>query len=740
MNEAGKNILIDLRRKWQLQMLFEILLYAIGPSLFLFVAGLYWVWCLGLFAVVILLIVWLKKPWQLTLSRLTNLIDKKVNSVEYSSGLLLLTKAELSSLAQLQSLKITESLEKSANQIIPRSGLRKSFLTAAAFVFAGFFLSWVGLVKDVGIDRNDKSGDDNIINFKPSDSVAKSIDPPKIEGQSLTINYPSYTGVKSKTTTDMNVKALEGSRLNWKISFDSPVDNVQLVSNSKVYSMKSDNVDYKLSMILKDPGFYSFRFMDKRGGIHVSDLYALETTRDRPSRVEIKGVEPFTSFEFSKPKKIELKALLNDDYGISDAQIVATVSKGSGESVKFREEKLSFDTGFSSGRKSVELSKEIDLDRIKMTPGDELYFYVEVTDTKRPRANISRSETFFAIIKDTVTDQFAVEGTMGADLMPDYFRSQRQLIIDTEKLIAQKSELSEHEFNSTSNELGFDQKALRLKYGEFMGDEADSGIQGGQPTLPEENDESDDPLEEYTHDHDGDNEHNLVDHDHDDDTKESEEEDPLHDYLHNHDDPEESTLFTQSLKGKLRQAMSEMWDAELHLRLFTPKKSLPYQYRALKLIQEIKNSARIYVHRIGFDPPPIKEDVRLTGEIDEVQNFQTTVEPERHDSNANMKSAVRVIENILFERREVSQTEKLIFDRAGNELAQIAIAEPGKYLRTLQHLKWLASGTEEEVQVLKEVQMGLMKAIPKAAPNPKTTNIYYEGLNDLFIEELQAHE
>ena len=68
-------------------------------------------------------------------------------------------------------------------------------------------------------------------------------------------------------------------------------------------------------------------------------------------------------------------------------------------------------------------------------------------------------------------------------------------------------------------------------------------------------------------------------------------EDPLEEYLHNHDDPEESTLFTQSLKSKLRQALNQMWDAELHLRLYTPDKSLPFQYKAQKLIQEIKNSA-----------------------------------------------------------------------------------------------------------------------------------------------------
>jgi hypothetical protein len=62
---------------------------------------------------------------------------------------------------------------------------------------------------------------------------------------------------------------------------------------------------------------------------------------------------------------------------------------------------------------------------------------------------------------------------MGVDLMPDYFRSQRQLIIDTEKLIADRNKLPQKEFNSTSNDLGFDQKALRLRYGQFMGDETE---------------------------------------------------------------------------------------------------------------------------------------------------------------------------------------------------------------------------------------------------------------------------
>ena len=86
----------------------------------------------------------------------------------------------------------------------------------------------------------------------------------------------------------------------------------------------------------------------------------------------------------------------------------------------------------------MSLSKKLDLDNMKMKPGDELYFYVEASDLKTPVPNISRSETYFAVIRDTITYEFSVEGTLGVDRMPDYFRSQRQLIIDTEELISKR--------------------------------------------------------------------------------------------------------------------------------------------------------------------------------------------------------------------------------------------------------------------------------------------------------------
>ena len=105
------------------------------------------------------------------------------------------------------------------------------------------------------------------------------------------------------------------------------------------------------------------------------------------------------------------------------------------------------------------------------------------------------------------------------------------------------------EFNSTSNEIGFDQKVLRLRYGQFMGEEFETNIGGGNPT----NDHGGDGalLEGFMHKHDTEEEHAAVvevpHHDHDHGTSSpAGQQDPLaalmEQYVHSHDDGEMNTL------------------------------------------------------------------------------------------------------------------------------------------------------------------------------------------------------
>jgi len=734
---SGKDILVHVKKRWQLLQLFEIALYSFSAAVLIYVFSRNLNWAIVVFLILFLILLLFRKTWMLSLEKVSAYIDQKLDVAEYSSGLLLAPAENLSGMALLQRQNIIKKLQPVVAGVIPKNHLKWASIAALLCVISGFAVHFFGLANLINPQNSDTPQNDVII-FKATDTLQSAVKSPILENQELTINYPNYTGKKSITVSSMEVKALEGSLLTWKLKFDIAVDSVFVETNTQRFPMNFDDGSYLSSMILKTSGFYNFRYIAVDGREYLSDLYGLEATSDSPPEISIEGIDQFTEYDFKSEKLVRFSTSLSDDYGIASAQIIATVSKGSGESVKFREEKFAFDDKVEVGQKKQKVSKTIDLNRLHLDPGDELYFYVEALDSRRPRPNSTKSETYFAVIKDTLTNQFAVAGTMGADLMPDYFRSQRQLIIDTEKLIAQRRTLSKKKFNFTSNELGFDQKALRLKYGQFMGDEADSGIQvtqteEGESAIREEN-----PLAEYTHHHDGDNEHHLVDHE--EENGEEGKEDPLHDYLHNHDDPDESTLFTQSLKSKLRQAMAQMWDAELQLRLYTPKKSLPHQYKALKLIQEIKNSARIYVHRIGFDPPPIKEDKRLTGELGAIKTFQKKEDVGEPMAYENSRMAIEILEKLIATDNSRSISDKATFIDAGNELASKAIEEPGKFLKTLQGLKWLTEDINITKQKLIEIQQGVMLALPKIESNPSGDTQFQDEINKLFLEELQANE
>jgi len=731
MIDAGKIILIKFKKRWQLLLWLEIFLYAFGASVLFYFLFKNYLGSILLFIVIFLILSLLKKPWQLNLEKVSGYIDHQLESAEYSSGLLLVPSEELSGLAQLQQQKVTKLLGAKIHTIKVPNRLKQAGISSLIMVVLGAAFFYFHLVSKENLLSKPSEGTEIV--FQKMDSTSKQTEAPKIKEQILYINYPSYTGIPSETTSKMDMKVLEGSKLTWKLSFDGAINNPAMEIMGDIFPMDSKKNSYTYSLKLNSSGFYNFRFEDTLGGTYVSKLYSIEMLKDEEPIVEIQGIDQFTTFELQDNKMLLFNTLITDDLGIGDAFIIATVSKGSGESVKFREQKIEFDANVRGGSRKLELSKSIELDKLDMEPGDELYFYVEASDLKQPKPNITRSETYFVVVKDTTTYDFAVEGTLGAELMPDYFRSQRQLIIDTEKLIKQRRSLSKKEFNFKSNELGFDQKALRLKYGEFMGDENEAGLEIEHEETDEHNEEED-PLAEYTHDHDGDNEHNLVE------KKENESKTPLEEYIHDHDDVEKATLFSNSLKGMLRQAMAEMWDAELHLRLYEPEKSLPYQNRALKLIQEIKNSARIYVHRIGFDPPPIKEEKRLTGKLEEVSSFRKNVEIGVEENYPFIKQSIQRLEELKVNKRKITSEDRKLFKQAGNELAAKAIDEPGKYLKTLQQLKWLAEDYKESTSLFSEVQSGLLMALPSPAPNPSQNKGFQSELNKLFLNELELND
>ncbi|MDZ7648642.1 MAG: DUF4175 family protein [Cytophagales bacterium] len=513
----------------------------------------------------------------------------------------------------------------------------------------------------------------------PLQEIKGSSNPKVASIKKLTIEVtpPAYTAIKKSTAESPHLLIPEGSRINWTVDFSDEITQATILFSRKdsVVMKKTEDSSYSASIAANESGFYQIQWKHNNETI-TSDFYKIELIKDQVPKVTIDNLNQFTRLSFSDKLSVPVKSTVRDDYGLTDASIIATVSKGSGESVKFREERLRFDKPQKISGKDVIGEITLNLNKLGMEPGDELYFYVQATDNKTPRPNYNRTETFFIALQDTAKVDFVEDEGLGVDLMPEYFRSQRQIIIESEKLLRERKGMTKQQFNATSNELGYDQKVLRLRYGQFLGEEFEGQI--GKAEIEVDHEESmEEVIEKFSHTHDKENEHNLVadkkpvtiEHAHDDPNA---KEDPLAAFAHNHDDGEVATFFVQSVRAKLKAALTVMWDAELHLRLFDPEKSLPYQYTALKLLKEISNDSRIYVHRTGFDPPPLKEEKRLTADLSEVQTSTGKRMIDESDPFQNIRQALTLTEQMLGSSRTlVSDNERQIFYKAGRNLPRL---------------------------------------------------------------------
>lgn len=660
--------------------------------------------------------------------------------LEESADLLL---SDIDLLTGLQRLQLQKTVQH-FDHIYPEIKL-PHFLPQSLGIFSLCTIAYFGLISFTS-PAVKKTGETQI-NIAPAiDHQAKTN--ATISFLSISIVPPSYTQIKPFTSSTPDLKVPEGSEVLWSVDFSSPV------TRPKIFISGKDSIDlrllsdqYSTSIKINESGFYQIQWTDNQKPVR-SDYYKIEIIKDLAPKVVVDNLNQFTRLSLADQRKLILQSTLTDDYGLTNASVIATISKGSGESVKFREERLPFEQPVSISGKKVNASVKLDLNKLGMEPGDELYFYVEALDNKTPLPNRSRTETFFIALKDT-TQQVAVEDEgLGVDLMPEYFRSQRQIIIDTEKLLKDRKKKPVQEFNSTSNELGYDQKVLRLRYGQFLGEEFEGEI--GKATIVEEDDDHESTIEKFSHVHDKENEHNLVadkkpvttGHSHEGEQKDPNTKDnPLEAFAHNHDDGEQATFFVQSVRAKLKAALTVMWDAELYLRLFQPEKSLPYQYTALKLLKEISNDSRIYVHRTGFDPPPLKEEKRLSADLSEIYTSTATTKQEIKDRFPEIRKALQQIEFLLTQsNRMLSSESKEQFHRAGQELAAVALEQPGQFLDGLSLLKKItdeAINQQELPVALRSIQTTFWKVLPQQPTSPKKNELMMHPLDAQFLNNLE---
>ncbi|WP_242926171.1 DUF4175 family protein [Pontibacter vulgaris] len=646
------------------------------------------------------------------LLQVTRHLNRVYPQLEDSTELLLRPEDNLNLLEKLQRQKITTQLQAISPDHQQTFHLKKSNSLAALSI--ALLLSLGILYLPAAPLAGAASPVQLKINFPdaPKEAADTAVVIQKIE---ITITPPAYTGKKAYQADNPNLRVEQGATVNWRITTNKPAQQLQLVLNeTNPVKLNGKNGSYTLAKIFTEPALYHFNLNGQK-----SVYYTLEIIPDEAPVLQITKPEQYTEILFGDAQRVTLQAKLTDDYGLRDANMIATVAKGTGEAVKFREEKISL--GFGKQTRQFNISKTIDLKKLGMTYGDELYFYVQAWDNHR---GYTRSETYFVQIEDTAVVESMSDLSMGVNPVPEYFRSQRQIIIDTEKLIAEQKSINRTVFEERSNNLGVDQKLLRLRYGKFLGEEFESGI-GPGGGIPE-----------------GEEHHAEDGHDHPQVTNPNDAQALLDPYMHKHDQEGEATIFEPAVKAKLKGALAQMWEAELRLRTHKPKEALPFEYKALRMLKEVQQSTRAYAAKTGFEAPPLKEpEKRLTGDLSKIKAPSEKQSIKAETKLPNTREALQWLEHQK-QGGKYKPADAALLERAGRELTQAALTRPGRYLRALQDLRTLIadinSGKVLCIECLQTVEQTWNELLPPADLTPQKQSTTRSKLARAYLQELKT--
>lgn len=395
-------------------------------------------------------------------------------------------------------------------------------------------------------------------------------------GIKLYAEPPPYTGVKPSEGAPRDLQIPQHSKVRWcAVNADA---TIELSDGQTLPAAAGNCAEWTASDSM---------FWRSRG--NASQRYTIRVTPDQPPQVAIAAPNEAVSILKPDAQSAQINISVSDDYAVVKATLHMTLARGSGENVRFTDKETPLPASAEPRKRSW--NRQWMLKELGMEPGDELYFFVRASDNA-PVPHIAQSPTYTLRLPGQQGE--ALESTaLPSMVKPENLRSQRQIIIDTEQLVADAPRLGAAELRARSEKIAGDQAKLRLRYGQFLGEESSLF---------------------------GDEEHGAGDgHEHGGASTQG----PggfgtgniAAEFGHAHDQEGNATIFDPATKEVLRRALRAMWDAEKQLRAIAPKPALPPEYKALGAIKELQQAERVYLHRTAFVPPAIKEEKRMSGEM-----------------------------------------------------------------------------------------------------------------------------
>ncbi|MCL1560126.1 hypothetical protein A7D16_10495 [Xanthomonas nasturtii] len=574
-------------------------------------------------------------------------LDRETD-LEDSSDLLFAPLTQLGPLQALQRQRLEQRLRSSPRDLRPAWPWRRAWPWSAVGVLAcATLLLWPSPATQ---------------RTPPAERVAAAragSGAPTLRQAQLRSSPPAYTGLPATRLPGLDARVPAGTRLDWQLQVSPAPRSValRLTDGRTVALARQGGSDtWQGHWIAERASLYRV-LID--GSPADRQLHRLDVLPDRPPQVRVLAPEQSLVLWTPANGSWALRFEASDDYAVAaSAELRLTLAQGSGENITFTTQRRTL-TGSGPARQRS-FATTLQPQALGMAAGDDLIAQLIVHDTRQPAPQEGRSAS--VILRWPPPEQTMAAGLEASvkQTLPAYFRSQRQIIIDAQALLKEQPRLDAATFLKRSDAIGVDQRLLRLRYGQFLGEESEGAPQG--PPTADAPPTSDAPANDLPtadmptadapsppaapadthahagHDHDDHDQASaaepgaaaLDDHDHDHDHDHGSDhgsgrperssfgqaQNVLAEFGHTHDHAEAATLLDPQTRALLRAALDQMWQSEGELRQGLPVRALPYANKALGFIKQVQQAERIYLARVGTQLPPIDPSRRLSGKRD----------------------------------------------------------------------------------------------------------------------------
>jgi hypothetical protein len=441
-------------------------------------------------------------------------------------------------------------------------------------------------------------------------AVATAVSATKIEHAQLDISAPPYTNLPARTESTLDARVAEGARIEWRLRFAPEPKSAALVFHDGTrIDLSHRDGEWSGDRALQASALYRI-VLEGAPPLEDDRLHRLDVIVDHAPEVRVIQPEKSLTLLEEGQHEWDLDFEASDDYGVGAANLTVTLAQGAGENIAFKEQTIALsgeDIEADASHRHLRYRHRLDLAALGVVKGDDVIVRLAVSDNRVPQANTTKSASF--ILRwppEESNDSVGMEGIV-EKTMPAYFRSQRQIIIDTETLVGEQPQLSDEKMLARSDGIGVDQKILRLRYGQFLGEEFETRSEPESPAAEHAEDGKTDARADA-----------LTAHEHEQARKSASKfgdvGQVMAEYGHVHDVAEAATLIDPETKAILKSALNEMWQSELHLRQGRPAEALPFERKALEYIKQVQQSTRIYLARVGLELPAVDEGRRLSGD------------------------------------------------------------------------------------------------------------------------------